>query len=114
MRQGGKNYSDMGHGLFLNSTCNIGENKQQGHATLLFFNFDTRHWGPHIKGPLQGWQVRRRLAQGGREDMQDSSQENEVNLWVDLMKKPNLVQPFLQRDLIPPEGYRGCSMELGG
>ena len=25
MRQGGKTYSDMGHSLFLNSTCDIGE-----------------------------------------------------------------------------------------
>ena len=33
---GGKNYSDMRHGPFLNSTCDIGENKQQRHATLPF------------------------------------------------------------------------------
>ena len=54
-----------------------------------------------------------RWAGDKQEDMQECSLENEVNLWVDLMKEPNLVQPFLQGDLIPPEGYRGCSMELG-
>ena len=36
MQQGLTNHSDMGHGLFLNSTCDIGENKRQGHVTLPF------------------------------------------------------------------------------
>ena len=53
MRQGGKKYSDMGHSLFLNSTCDIEENKRQGHATLPFLKFDIRHWGPPIKGPSE-------------------------------------------------------------
>ena len=51
MRQEGKTYSDMEHSLFLNLTCDIGENKRQGHATLSFLKIDTRHWGPPIKGP---------------------------------------------------------------
>ena len=55
MRQGGKNYSDMGHGLFLNLTCDIVENKRQRHATLPFLKFDMRHWGPPIKGPSVSW-----------------------------------------------------------
>ena len=38
MQPRGKNNSDMGHSLFLNSTCNTGENKRQGHATLPFLN----------------------------------------------------------------------------
>ena len=54
MRQGGKHYSDMGHSLFLNSTCDILENKQQGHATLPFLKFNMRHRGPPIKGPCIG------------------------------------------------------------
>ena len=52
MRQGGKNYSDMGHSLFFNSTCDVVENKRQGHATLPFLKFDMRHWGPPSRGPL--------------------------------------------------------------
>ena len=42
----------MGHILFLNSTCDIGENKRQGHATLSFLKIDMRHWGSPIKGPI--------------------------------------------------------------
>ena len=53
MRQGGKNYSDMGHSLFLNSTCDIEENKRQGHATLPFLKFNMRHWGPQSRAPIQ-------------------------------------------------------------
>ena len=34
----------------INSTCDIGENKQQGHATLPFLKIDMRHWEPPIKG----------------------------------------------------------------
>ena len=52
MRQGVKNYSNMGHSLVLKSTCDIVENKRQGHATLPFLKFDMRHWGPPIKGPI--------------------------------------------------------------
>ena len=51
MRQGGKNYSDMGHSLFLNLTCDIVENKRQRHVTLPFLKFDMQHWGPPIKAP---------------------------------------------------------------
>ena len=35
-------------GLFLNSTCDIGGNKQQEHAT---YKINIRHWGSPIKGP---------------------------------------------------------------
>ena len=51
MRQGGTNYSDMGHSHFLNSTRDTVENKRQGHATLLFLKFDMRHWGPPSRAP---------------------------------------------------------------
>ena len=54
MRQGVINYSNMGHSLVLKSTCDIVENKRQGHATLPFLKFDMRHWGPPIKGPIMG------------------------------------------------------------
>ena len=52
MRQGSTNYSDMGHILFLNSTCGIVENKRHGHSTLPFLKFDMQHWEPPIKGPI--------------------------------------------------------------
>ena len=42
MRQGLKNYSEMGHDLFLNSTFDIGINKGQRHATLAFLKIDMR------------------------------------------------------------------------
>ena len=41
MRQGGKNYSAMGHRLLLNLTCDIEENQQQGYATLPFLKKTT-------------------------------------------------------------------------
>ena len=44
----------MGHSLFSNPTCDIGEHKRQGHATLPFLKIDLRHWGPPIKGPGMG------------------------------------------------------------
>ena len=40
---GAKNHNDMGHSLFLNSTCDIGENKRQGHETWPFPKIDMRH-----------------------------------------------------------------------
>ena len=55
MQQGGKYHSDMRHSLFLNSTCDIGENKRKGHATLPILKIDMRQWGPLIKGPMPGW-----------------------------------------------------------
>ena len=42
--------SDMGHCLFLNSTCNNKENKRQRHAILPFLKIDMRRWGPPTKG----------------------------------------------------------------
>ena len=44
----------MGHSIFLNSTCDIVENKLQGHATLPFLKIDMRHWGRPIKGLIGG------------------------------------------------------------
>ena len=41
----------MGHSLLLNQTCDIGENKGQGHATLPFLKIDMRHWGPPSRAP---------------------------------------------------------------
>ena len=35
----------MGHSHFLNSTCDIGENKRQRHETLSFFKVDMQHQG---------------------------------------------------------------------
>ena len=46
IRHGGKKCSDMGHSLYLNSTCEIGENKWQRRATLPFLKIDMRHRGP--------------------------------------------------------------------
>ena len=41
----------MRQGYFLNSTCDMGINKGQRHATLVFLNIDMRHGqGPHIEG----------------------------------------------------------------
>ena len=41
---------DIGH--FLNSTCNIGEKKRQGHATLAFLKIDMRHRDPPSRAPV--------------------------------------------------------------
>ena len=41
----------MGHSLFLNLTCDILENKGQGHASLPFLEIDMPHWGSPVKGP---------------------------------------------------------------
>ena len=41
----------MGHRLFLNLICDIGENKRQGQLTLQFLKIDMRHWGPPIRAP---------------------------------------------------------------
>ena len=48
MRHRGYKRSDMGHNHFLNSTCDIEENKRQRRATLPFLKMDMR---PPIKGP---------------------------------------------------------------
>ena len=45
-----KNYSDMCHSLFLNSTCDMGINKRQRHATLAFLKIDRRHGDPPSRG----------------------------------------------------------------
>ena len=52
MRHEGNIYSDMQHSTFLNSTCDIRENKRQRHVTLPFLKIDMRRWGPPIKGPI--------------------------------------------------------------
>ena len=39
----------MGHRLRLISENDIGENKRQGHGTLLFLKIGMRHWTPPIK-----------------------------------------------------------------
>ena len=49
MRQGGKNYSDMGHGLFSNSTFDMGINKRQRRVTLAFLKIDMRHGDPSVQ-----------------------------------------------------------------
>ena len=49
MREGDTSYSDMGHSLLLNLTCDFGEIERHGHATLPFLKFDMQHWGPPIK-----------------------------------------------------------------
>ena len=36
----------MRHGYFLNSTCDMVENKRQRHETLSFLKIDVRHRGP--------------------------------------------------------------------
>ena len=53
IRQGSKNYSDMGHSLFLNSTFDMGIYKRQGHAILAFLKIDMWHGDhpPPVKGP---------------------------------------------------------------
>ena len=43
MRYGGKQDSDTRHGYFLNSTCDMVENKRQRHATLPLLKVDMRH-----------------------------------------------------------------------
>ena len=45
--QGGKKETDSQHSYFLNSICNMGKNKRQGHATLTFLEIDTLHQDPH-------------------------------------------------------------------
>ena len=52
---GAKHYSDMLHSLFLNSTCDIGEKRRQGHATLPFLIIDMRHLGPPSRAPTGVW-----------------------------------------------------------
>ena len=47
----GLKYSDMRHSHYLNSTCDIGENKCQRDVTLQFPKTDMRHWGPSLKSP---------------------------------------------------------------
>ena len=53
MRHGGKYNNDIG--LFLNSTCDIGEmsDRDTGHCHY-FLKIDMRHWGLPIKGPKMG------------------------------------------------------------
>ena len=51
MRQGGTNYSDMGHSLFLNLTCNMGIYKRQRHAALAFLKIDRRHGNLPSRAP---------------------------------------------------------------
>ena len=51
MRQRGKNYSDMGHSLFLNSTFDMGINTRQGHATFAFLKIDMQNGDPRSKAP---------------------------------------------------------------
>ena len=48
MGHGGKKDSDMRHDYFLNSTCDIGENKRQRHATETFLKIDMRHREPPV------------------------------------------------------------------
>ena len=48
--------------LFLNSTCDNVDNKQQGHATLPFLKIDMRHWGapsraPTMHAPSAHWTI---------------------------------------------------------
>ena len=50
MGQGFQNYSDMRQGHFLNSTCDMGINKRQRHATFGFLKIDRRYEDPH-QGP---------------------------------------------------------------
>ena len=46
MQHKGKKYGDMGHSPFLNSTCDIRENKQERHVALPFHKNDLQHRGP--------------------------------------------------------------------
>ena len=46
MRQGTEIDSDILHCHFLNSTCYMGINKRQRHATLPFLKIDRGHWDP--------------------------------------------------------------------
>ena len=58
MQQGFNKYSDKRQGYSLNSTCGMGINKRQRHATLAFLKIDRRHGDPH-QGPLQAITVGR-------------------------------------------------------
>ena len=53
MRYGGKQDSDTRHGYFLNSTCDMVENKRQRHATLPLLKVDMRH-RDHLPPPIKG------------------------------------------------------------
>ena len=46
--------NNMGYSLFLNSTCDIGGNKRQGHATLPFLEIDLPHWSAPSSAPIEG------------------------------------------------------------
>ena len=59
MRHGGKMDSDMRHGYFLNSTCDMVENKGQRHATSDFLKIDMRHQVPPSRAPLYVIHVQR-------------------------------------------------------
>ena len=52
MRQENKNDSDMGHAHFLNSTCDMEENKRQRHVTLPFLKIDMRHGEFPSRAPI--------------------------------------------------------------
>ena len=53
MRHGGKQDSDMRHGYFLHSTCDMVENKGQRHATLAFLKIDMRHQDPPSRASIK-------------------------------------------------------------
>ena len=54
MRHDGKKDSDMRHGFFLNSTCDVVENKRQRHVTLPFSRNRHATSGAPIKGTPAG------------------------------------------------------------
>ena len=51
MRHGHESHSDMRHDHFLNSICDMGINKRQRHATLIFLKIYRRHGYPPSRAP---------------------------------------------------------------
>ena len=66
MRHGFQNDSDMGQGYFLDSTCDMGINKRQGHAALAFLKIDRRHGGPPSRAPPWSYRHARARARVSR------------------------------------------------
>ena len=79
---GAKNYSDMWESLFLNSTCDIRENKRQWHATLPFLLINLWYWGSPVKGPLRV----RRPEESRKSGQRIYRHQLMINSWCNIQK----------------------------
>ena len=97
MRQAGKNYTDMGHSRFLNSTCDIGEISDRDMRHCYFLKSTCNIGDPPIKGL---YSVRLTFDSGSGE-LRGRSRAKDLSPFCDVTSWPLAVSKLIDADRFP-------------